>query len=267
MQPAPHHSAAITRAAVEEAVRSEVSAIGDRLAEFRAAADAEMERLAAFRWLTEVAGLRPGDVAERAGVSRQTLANLRSQERGADYQWPPDLRVLLELGLRGPQSGEQLAGSIAQPPVQTYQVEGAIERLLAEGLIAEAGRAASGSTDPVVYLRLTTSGIVDLARRLRHAGMPPSRSWTAYVTSSSAEANAIVAAGERALGEHGAVVIPAGTVRGMVQPEVAFNVEATDPRNAVSAAVAQFHELRARAGMTPRQDPVVVAALVPPSRR
>ena len=247
-------------------MRTEVAAIGDRLAEFRAAADAEIERLAAFRWLTELAELGPSEVAERAGVSRQTLANLRSQERGADHQWPTDLRVLLELGLRGPQSAEQVIGSLAQPPVHEHQVMEALERLTQSALIGELGRAASGATEPVVYLRLTPLGIEDLPRRLRHAAMPPSRAWTAYVTSSPGEANAMVGAGRRALGERGAFVIPAGTVRGMTRPEVAFTVEATDPRTAVSAAVRQFHELREHAGMAPRQEPVVVAALIPPAR-
>ena len=96
--------------------------------------------------------------------------------------------------------------------------------------------------------------------------MPPSRAWTAYVCSSAAEANAIAAAGVQALGAHGVAVIPAGTVRGQERPEVAFWVEASDPRSAESAAVALFGEFRARAGMTPRQEPVVVSALVPPKR-
>jgi hypothetical protein len=52
----------------------------------------------------------------------------------------------------------------------------------------------------------------------------------------------------------------------MTRPEVAFRVEASDDRTAVTAAVARFGELRARAGMTPRQDPVIVAALIPPRR-
>jgi transcriptional regulator with XRE-family HTH domain len=263
----PHHfDTPTTRAAVVGAVLAELDSLGDRLASFREAAGAEMERLAAFRWVTELAGIRGTDVAERAGVSRQTLNNLRSADRAADYDWPVDLRVMLELGLRGPQSSDGLAGMIARPPVGEFQVEAAVKRLAMEELIAVAAHAASGATAPTTYWRLTARGVEELPRRLRHAAMPASRAWTAYVISSSAEANAIAAAGERALGEHGVAVIPAGTVSGMPAPEIAFTVEAPDPRSAEIAAVALFGELRARAGMTPRQGPVVVSALVAPLR-
>lgn len=259
-----HRTGTATRAAVEGAVRAELDALGDRLGAFRAATTAEMERLAAFRWLTEMAGIRATEVAGRAGVSRQTLANLRSDNRAADYRWPVDLRVMLDLGLRGPQSSDGLVGSIGRGPVRGLQVTEAIKRLAADALIAVAGNVAAGATEPITYWRLTASGIEDLPRRLRHAAMPPSRAWTAYVVSSSAEANAIAAAGEQALGEHGVAVIPAGTVSAMEGPEVAFRVEASDPRSAEVAAAALFRELRARAGMTARQDPVVVSTLVPP---
>lgn len=225
-----------------------------------------MERLAAFRWLTEQAELRPHEVAERAGVSRQTLANLRSDGRGVDYEWPPDLRILLEVGLHGPRSTDQLVESIGQAPVNAFEVTQAIDRLVAEQLLGVAGKAAAETAEPTVYWHLTGRGIEDLPRRLRHAAMPPSRTWTAYVASSAAEANAIVAAGERALGEHGAVAIPAGTVTGMTRPEVAFAIEATDAQAAATAAIVRFGELRARAGMTPRHEPVIVSALIPPPR-
>ncbi len=256
----------VTRAAVEQAIRAELDALGGRLSSFREAASSEMERLAAFGWLTELAGLRPHEVADRAGVSRQTLSNLRSEDRGTDYQWPPDLRVLLELGLEGPQTTEELVGSIGQVPVSPYQMTQALERLVGQGLVVEAGQAAWRVNEPRPSWRLTPSGIDDLPRRLRHAAMPSSRSWTAYVVSSPAEAHAIIAAGEQALGEHGTVLIPAGTVHGMTCPEVAFRVEASDPHTAELAAVSLFKELRTRAGMTPRQQPIIVSALVPPRR-
>jgi len=226
-----------------------------------------MERLAALRWLTDMADVSGTEVADRAGVSRQTLANLRSDNRAADYQWPVDLRIMLELGLSGPQSSDQLVGSIGQAPVRTLEVMEAIERLAADELIAVAGHAAADATRPIPYWRLTTSAIEDLPRRLRHAAMPPSRTWTAYVASSPAEANAIAAAGEHALGKHGVAVIPAGTVSWMQRPEVAFRVEAPDPGTAQTAAIALFAELRARAGMTPRKEPILVSALVPPNRQ
>jgi transcriptional regulator with XRE-family HTH domain len=252
---------------VEAVIRGELDGLGDRLAAFRDAAAAELERLAAFRWLTELAGIGTSEVAERAGVSRQTLANLRSQDRAADYDWPVDLRVMLELGLRGPQSGEQLEDAIGKVPVRGVRVAEATRRLAAEELITVAGRGAAGANEPTTYWRLTARGIEDLARRLRRAATPPSRAWTAYVASSPAEAAAIAAAGQQALGEHQVVVIPAGTVHGMQSPEVAFMVEAPDPQSAQAEAVALFGQLRERAGMTPRQSPVVVSALAPPQRR
>lgn len=256
-----------TRGPVEAVIRAELDALGDRLAAFREAAAAELERLAAFRWLTDLAGIGTSEVAERAGVSRQTLANLRSEDRAADYEWPVDLLVMLELGLGGPQTAEQLEAAVAVVPVDQFQATEAMRRLAAEDLIAVAARAAAGAADPVTYWRLTAKGIEDLPRRMRHAAMPPSRAWTAYVISSPAEAAAIAAAGERALGEHQVVVIPAGTVHGMDSPEVAFLVEAPDPQSAQTEAVVLFKQLRERAGMTPRQSPIVVSALTPPQRR
>lgn len=257
-----HYDTPDPRAAVEGAIRAELDALGGRLRAFRDATTGEMERLAAFRWLTDLADLRPTEVADRVGVSRQTLINLKG--RTADYEWPVDLRVLLKLGLHGPRSNADLSASIARAPVHRLQVEEAVERLRAESLIAVAGRAAAEVADPVVLWRITASGIDDLPRRLRLAAMPPSRTWSAYVVSSPAEANAIADAGNRALGEHGVAVIPAGTVRGMTEPEVAFWVEASDPHSAAAAARALFAEFRERAGMTPRRDPIVVSALVPP---
>ena len=255
-----------TRAAVEAAVRGELEALGARREAFRRAERAELERLGAFQWLTQLVGLRSSEVAERAGVSRQTLLNLDSADRGSDYQWSPDVRLLLTLGLDGPQGTDDLVGAIARPPVNEFQVTQALDRLLEAGLIAEAGRAAAGVGQPKTYWRLTSRGIDDLPRRLRDATIPPSQTWTAYIQSSSAEANAIVNAGEKALGEYGAALIPPGTLSGMNNPEVAFRVEAPDPHAAQTAAVARFAELRARAGMTPRQEPVIVAALIPPER-
>lgn len=267
-RPAPVHlDHAVTRAAVEAVLRGELDGLGDRLAAFREAAAAELERLAAFGWLTELAGVRTSEVAERAGVSRQTLANLRSQDRAAHHQWPADLRVMLELGLRGPQSGEQIEAAIARAPVNAFQVSEAVRRLAAEALVAVAGRGAAAPAEPITYWHLTAKGIEDLPHRLRRAAMPPSRAWAAYVESSPAEAAAIAAAGEQALGNHQVVVIPAGTVRGMQSPEVAFIVEAPDPQTAQIEAIALFKQLRERAGMTPRQTPVVVSALTPPRRQ
>jgi hypothetical protein len=261
----PHHfDSRTTRAAVETIIRGELDVIGQKLARHRAAAAAELERLAAFRWLTELARIRPNEVAERAGVSRQTLVNLKEGDRGADYQWPVDLRVLLSLGLDGPQTPEGLSGTIGRPPTKPHEVDQAVERLRHEELVSVAGRATSGTAEPITYLRLTARGVEDLPRRLAHAAMPPSHKWTAYVTSSPAEANAIAEAGELSLGEHGAMVIPAGTVHGMELPEVAFHVEAPDSTAAQVAAIARFRELRRLAGMSDRQAPIVVSALSPP---
>lgn len=266
LAPIPPRNIQTTQAATKAAIRAELDGLGSRLAAFRDAASSELERLAAFRWVTERADLAGNEVAERAGVSRQTLVNLQSSERGLVYQWPIDLRVLLELGLGGPHSTENLIGSLGRVPIASHQVVAAIERLAAEGLIGVISRSPSDTHVPMTYWQITARGLEDLPRRLRHAAMPPSRTWTAYVVSSPAEANAIAEAGEKALGEHGTAVIPGGTVHGMDQPEVAFRVEASDPVAAQSTAVALFNELRACAGLGQRTSPVVVSALVAPQR-
>jgi DNA-binding PadR family transcriptional regulator len=162
---------------------------------------------------------------------------------------------------------DELVASVAGGPVDPFQVEQALDRLLKAGAVRMIGQAASGSTPPVTYYGLTADGVEELPYRLRDATMPPSRDWIAYVISTRHEADAIATAGEEALGEYKVAVIPAGTTAEMTAPAVAFYVEARGPQEAIAAASAVLRELRRRAGLGDSTDPVVVAALVPPRRR
>jgi transcriptional regulator with XRE-family HTH domain len=247
------------------AVRSALDGIGRRLASLRGGADAELERLGAFLTIAEMAHLSQKEVAERAGVSRQTLLNLRSSGRGAGYEWPVDLRIMLELGFHGPQSVEGLADVLARGPISRYEIADAVARLIESGSIRELGSAVSGSS-MVTYIRLTAHGADQLSVQLHHAAIPPSRKWTAYVVSTPAEVNAIASAGESLFGEHGAVVIPARTTADMTEPEVAFYVEASGVDEAAATAGALFRVLRKRAGLDETSRPVLVSTLVPPAR-
>lgn len=249
---------------VRAAVRQVLDAIGQRLAASRAGEAGELERLAAFLRIAEDAGLRQHEIAERAGVSRQTLTNLRNSSRGEEHAMPLDTRLMM--GLAEPRKHDDLVSTYARGPVSSYEVDEALERLLSAGAIRVAGLIPKGDSNVAIY-RLTASGTAALPGRLHDGAMPPSMAWTAYVSCSHADADMIAGRGEEALGEHKVVVIPAGTVHGMELPEVAFYVEApaNDFQAAVVAAATRYRQLRRHARLPDVPEPILVRALVPPN--
>lgn len=251
------------RAPVANAIRRELDSIGKRLEGLRDDEAAELDRLGAFLGVAAEAGVRPGEIAQRAGVSRQTVVNLRSQDRGNDRSWDLGLRMMLRLGCLGPLSREALVDFLARGPVRPLEVEMTLDSLIKADLVSVLGIASSGGNS-VTYYMVTAKGTAELPARLRLAAIPESRGWTAYVAVSGAEADAIARAGQEWLGRDAVVVIPSGTAHDMDSPEVGFKVEAASGELAQAEAVRSFRTLMSRAGMSDR-DPIVVRALVPPS--
>ena len=245
------------------AVRQVLDAIGQRLAAARAGEAGELERLAAFLQIAEDAGLRQHEIAERAGVSRQTLSNLRNSDRGLGHRIPLDTQLLM--ALTKARQHDDLVGIYARPPVHEFEVEEALERLKRAGAIRIAGLLPKGGSTIAVY-RLTAAGTAELPARLHLGTLPPSLTWTAYVACSASEAEMIATHGEEVLGKEQVVVIPAGTVHGMVLPEVAFYVEApaNDFNAAVVAASSRYRQLRHHAQLPDCADPIRLSSLVPP---
>jgi transcriptional regulator with XRE-family HTH domain len=251
-------------AATAEAVRAELEAAGLRLARARADETAELDRVGALTEVAIDANVRLHEIAERAGVSRQTLLNLRNAGRGSDdRRWNVDARVACALGSRPAMSEPDLVNLIARPPVDSYEVEAALARLLEEGEARSIGTGWSESK-AVTYYRLSSKGAQALRRRLRQVTMPAAREWVAYVVSTPSEVTAIAASAERLLGDQEAAVIPAGTRHDMPDPEVAFRVEAATWQEAVQVAADRMREMRARIGASDASRPPVVRAFCAP---
>lgn len=160
-------------------------------------------------------------------------------------------------------SVSDLANLIARPPIDVYEVEAALARLLEEGEARPIGTGLSGN-QAVTYYRLSAKGAEGLRRRLRQVTMPQAREWIAYVASTPSEVTAIVDSAERLLGDQEAAVIPAGTRHDMPDPEVAFRVEAATSQEAVQAAADRMREMRARIGASDANRPPVVRAFCAP---
>lgn len=251
------------RAAVTAAVGQELDAIGSRLTNLRADTNAEIERLGAFLDVAADAGIRPGEIADRAQVSRQTVLNLRNQGRGEDREWNLDLKILLHLGCHGPHSVDALTQHLGAGPLREVQVESAIQRLVQQGSVSLLGVTTSG-TQEVAYYYLAAQGVAELPLRLREAAIPPTRHWSAYVEVGDDEAWQLVEVGESVLGEHAVALIPPKTLREMSWTELAFGVEAHNAEDAATQAVARVRDLRS-AAKRPQRDPILVRALIPPS--
>jgi len=184
----------VVTAAVVAAIRVALDSIGHRLASCRDGANAELERLGAFLSLPAVADLSQKEVAQRVGVSRQTLLNLRRTGRGAEHEWPIDLLVMLELGLHGPENVDDLSKALAHASADRVELDSILRRLMDQSFVRDAGSLLSGS-DRTPLFRLTGDGVQQLPAFLLRGAMPPSRRWIAYVTSTVEEVDAIVAAG------------------------------------------------------------------------
>lgn len=224
-------------------------------------ADSELDRLGALLPVAEDAGMRQHEIAELAGVSRQTLLNLRNKGRGADRTWNLDLRVLLLMAFQGAHSAQMLESTIGFPDHPT-EIGDAIERLLQSAAIRLAGIVGPGEKS-VAYYRITPDGLAQLPARLHQAAMPASLRWAAYIATK--DADRITNVGESALGRYEVAHIPASTTRDMQVPEVAFYVDASTVQDAAQAASARYAELRKLAKLQP--EPAYVTTLLPPDVR
>jgi DNA-binding XRE family transcriptional regulator len=252
------------RVAAREAVLRELEVIGSRRKRLLSDADDELERLAAFLNVASAAGIRQNEIAERAGVSRQTLVNLRNEGRGRGYDWNLDLEAMLALAFQGPQTVESLASLLPQVLGDEIPIQAALDRLTSAGAAAWAGAAMSGDNRQD-YFKLTPQGVEELPSRLRQAAIPENKRWTAYVATAQTDADTLAEVGQSILGEYRVGVIPANTMQGMEQPEIAFYVDAPSFDDAVSGAAAFYGELRKRAQLNP--EPAHVTAVIPPQAR
>jgi DNA-binding XRE family transcriptional regulator len=252
------------KVAARDAVLQEIEAIGSRRKQLLSDADDELERLAAFLRLATTAGLRQTEIADRAGVSRQTLINLRNEGRGTDREWDLDLQAMVVMAFQGPQTVASLASCLAATLNDEAEVQAAVNRLVEAGVVAWAGAAMSGDNRQD-YFRLSAEGVEELPSRLRRAAIPENKRWTAYVSSSQNDAERLADIGQSILGQYRVGVIPANTVKGMSLPEIAFEVEAPGLTDAISRAAEFYEQLRARAGLEP--EPARVTAVVPPTTR
>lgn len=236
-------------------LREALNACGQRRVAAEERRAAETERVGALAALAELAGVRVNEVAERTGVSRQTVHS----QRGAvsEYRLPLDTRVLA--ALLGPQARTDvdLVGQLARGPIQPFQVEGAINDLEYRGDLRRAGVLPGEHSRTI--LKITVQGQARFPLMLWQATAPPSRRWVVCVASSEEEASSIEEEGSALLGADQVMVIPRCT-SDMTGPEVAFVIEADDDLSAWREAASRMAELRQRVGGD--QDPPVVRAII-----
>jgi transcriptional regulator with XRE-family HTH domain len=250
--------------ATAAAVRSELDAIGDRLARARVDESAELDRSAALVQVGTDAGLRLHEIADRVGISRQTLLNARTSGRGGpERRLNVDVRLACALGVGEAKSEQALIDAVAHGPIHPHQVSAALSRLMDAGDARLVSTRISGDR-AVSYYRLTELGASRLPGRLRQATISPAREWIVYIASTSQEANAIVSAAELLLGKHEVAVIPAGTRFDMRVPEVAWRVEASSSEEAMQVAISQMRQLRNDIPGLESEQRVDVMALVYP---
>jgi hypothetical protein len=252
------------RAAAREAVLQELEAIGSRRKQLLSDAEDDLERLAAFLPVAVAAGIRQNEIAERAAVSRQTLVNLRNEGRGLGQEWSIDLEAMLVLAFQGPQTVESLTSSMPVAMGDAETIDAVLTRLIDIDAAAWAGATMSGEHRHD-YFKLTSRGVEELPARLRSAVIPENKRWTAYVAADQAEVDKLAEIGQSILGEARVGVIPAGTMKTMRRPEVAFEVEAPSFAEATYRAAEFYSQLREHARLAP--EPADVTALVPPGAR
>jgi DNA-binding XRE family transcriptional regulator len=227
-------------------------------------AEDEIDRLAAFLPIATSAGIRQNEIAERAGVSRQTLVNLRNEGRGRGIDWNLDLEAMLVLAFQGPQTVESLASMLPAVLGDDVSTQAALQRLGDAGAVTWAGAAMAGERRHD-YFKLTTKGADELPERLRQAAIPENKRWTAYIATAQADAETLADVGQSILGEYRVGVIPASTANDMERPEIAFYVEAPSFDDAVSRAAEFYAELRQKADLPP--ETAYVTAVIPPQAR
>lgn len=250
-----------TRAAARRQVAHELENVRRRRESAQLEAEAELDRLGALAPVAEDAGIRQHEIAELAGVSRQTLVNLRNKGRGADRAWNLDLRILLAMAFHGAHSVHMLESSIGFP-THAVEIEDTIERMQESKAVRFAGTVVSGPKSENYY-RITHEGLSQLPGRLHHAAMPESMRWAAYIA--TRDASTLTDAGEAVLGQYHVALIPVGTTHDMKLPEIAFHVDAATVDHAALAASAKYAELRELAGLDP--EPAYITTLIPPEVR
>jgi DNA-binding XRE family transcriptional regulator len=250
-----------TRATARQQIAQELENVRRRRESAQQEADAELDRLGALLHVAEDSGMRQHEIADRAGVSRQTLSNLRSKGRGTDRHWNIDLRILLVTAFHGAQSMQMLASTIGFPD-DVADIKAGVSRLLKGEAIRHAGRVMSGQTAHDYY-RITPEGLAQLPSRLHSAVMPATQRWAAYIATK--DAGKINEAGQITLGQYESALIPNSTTHDMQMPEIAFYVEAASLDHAVQAASTKYAELRKLAGLAP--EPAYITTLLPPDVR
>jgi hypothetical protein len=218
-----------------------------------------MQRVGALAQLAELGGIRVHEVADRIGVSRQTVHAQRDSI--PDYHLPLDTRLLAALVGPHTRTDVDLIDELARGPVRRYEVEQAIEELAQRGDVRRAGVVMDGPRGRQI-LKVTAQGSGRLPLLVRQATAPPMRRWVVCVLSSRGEARTIEAEGSALLGADQVLVIDPCRYD-MTEPEVAFVVEADDDLSACREAAARMTRLRQRVG-GPSGAPVVRAIIQRP---
>lgn len=244
------------KALLQRLHRQALNEAGAALSSARRVADEQAARIAKLVPGALAAGLSASEIAERVGLSRQRIYELRSSP-------PPgqgvEQRILGLLATEGALTGPAIAGRLDEAG---GTVQSRLEALKSGGLVREAVARYADGTEPTVYFGLTAEGEAALEQQfwngLRGGDAPR---FAVYAPLEAAAVDAVVPHAAKVFGEEGFAVVSPGTVSGQPLPELAFRVAAATPDEAVARGRERLGELLALAGMEDR--PAVIAAIAP----
>jgi DNA-binding transcriptional ArsR family regulator len=241
--------------------RQALSEAGRALHAARRLADDHSARIAQLVPGALAAGLSASEIAERTGLSRQRIYELRDS---APPRQSAEQRIMALLAAEG---GLTLPGIARRLDEREAAVSAHVKGLASAGLVHEILTSFEDAT-PVGYYGLTPDGEAALEEQFWNGlrGGTETR-FSVYAPLEPADVEAVLPHAQTVFGDEGFAVLPPGTVRGQARPELAFRVVAETPDDALSRGRERVAELLSLARRGDR--PAVISAIAPadPVRR
>lgn len=220
---------------------------------------AREERVRALVRAGKAVGLKPTQLGEAAGLSRQAVYETQGREASGPTQ---DLEsIVLATVAAGATTRAALASTLR---MDEAAVSAAIDGLRGRGAIgfASAGYEGGASTEIILLSREGEWFLEDLLRRAAHARP---EGWAAYLMVDEAEAQPLLQAAEERFGRNRTALLPPTTREDMGSAELAISFDVGDQVGLFNAAADAWYSLRADLGLEPV--PPRIAAFSPPRVR
>ncbi len=220
---------------------------------------AREERVRALVRAGKAIGLKPTQLGEAAGLSRQAIYEI--QGRGPSGPTEDLESVVLASVAAGATTREALASALR---MEEEPVSAAIEGLTRRGAVGFASAGYEGGTSTEILL-LTREGEWFLEDLLRRAVHSRPEGWTAYLMVDEDEAQPLQAAAEERFGRNRTALLSRTTRGDMDSAELAISFDVGDQVGLFNAAAAAWHSLRADLDLEPA--PPRIAAFAAPRIR